>query len=172
MARAIPQRWARPLAADRALVYRVLQGVPAIQSLIPRAKAYRAARRRHSRQGCTCIAVRRRYPSRRGCLFDRSHGCTRSRVPLWRRYADAPAGAIFALHPLRSGRFHYSPVREGNWRPHPTWGYRHKLRRFRFGLYPAFGRIHRRSINSPFRLKRTIYNQQPLAAWNFAIKEP
>ena len=90
------QRWARPLAADRALVHRAARrlGHPAsipraIMSRSPEALAFGS--RRHFIPASLSLPLC-------GCLLNRSRDCSRSRVPPRfprRRYADAPAAASF-----------------------------------------------------------------------------
>ena len=91
------QRWARPLAADRALVHRAARrlGHPAsipraIMSRSPEALAFGS--RRHFIPAALSLPLC-------GCLLNRSRDCSRSRVPprfSRRRYADAPAAASFS----------------------------------------------------------------------------
>ena len=105
------QRWARPLAADRALVHRAARrlGHPAsipraIMSRSPEALAFGS--RRHFIPAALSLPLC-------GCLLNRSRDCSRSRVPprfSRRRYADAPAAASFSCLRFASARSRRSPV--------------------------------------------------------------
>ena len=109
------QYWARPLAADRALVHRAARrlGHPAsipraIMSRSPEALAFGS--RRHFIPASLSLPLC-------GCLFNRSHDCSRSRVPpRFRR--GSRVGAMLTLlrlplllPALRSGVFRRFPAR-------------------------------------------------------------
>jgi len=102
------QRWARPLAADRALVHRAARrlGHPAsipraIMSRSPEALAFGS--RRHFIPASLSLPLC-------GCLLNRSRDCSRSRVPplsasalCWRSYGCLflqPALCFGAISPL------------------------------------------------------------------------
>jgi hypothetical protein len=113
-----PPGWARPLAADRALVHRAGRrlGHPAS---IPRANMSRSPEalafgsRRHFIPASLSLPLC-------GCLLNRSRDGSRSRVPPRlprRRDADAPAAASFSCLRLASTRFRQSLLasKTGRW---------------------------------------------------------
>jgi len=116
------QRWARPLAADRALVHRAARrlGHPAsipraIMSRSPEALAFGS--RRHFIPASLSLPLC-------GCLLNRSRDCSRSRVPpLFSVGAMLTLLRLPSFSSLRfaSARFHHSPFGERNWKLDPTW---------------------------------------------------
>jgi hypothetical protein len=115
------QRWARPLAADRALVHRAARrlGHPAS---IPRAIMSRSPEA--LALGPAVISFRRRYhcPSAGAFLTGLATAVgPASRRFQRRRYADALTAASFSSLRFASARFHHSPFGERNWKLDPTW---------------------------------------------------
>src|ERR1700712_5084538 len=154
------QRWARPLAADRALVHRAARrlGHPAS---IPRAIMSRSPE-------ALAFGSRRPFTSASlslppcGGLLTRSRDCSRSRVPPRfprRRYADAPAAASFFLPALRFGTI--SPVTDGGRKLEAKSEVRISSlsRRLRLPMWFRLGKIKFTVcfINRPYSLKKAIY---------------
>jgi len=168
------QRWARPLAADRALVHRAARrlGHPAsipraIMSRSPEALAFGS--RRHFIPASLSLPLC-------GCLVNRSRDCSRSRVPPRfprRRYADAPAAASFSCLRFASARSRRSPV--GGTKMEARCGYHHRAARSAWAPGAVQARFAEssliaRSIDAPYRLKWIVYDTIRLINWDKSYK--
>jgi hypothetical protein len=71
--------------------------------------------------------------ARAGCLLNRSRGCSRFRIPLARRYADAPTAALFPGLWLRVDFLQYGSLIMAS---KPLRYFRAKSLRMLKGMYP------------------------------------